>query len=94
MLALQAYVDGQAPMSFLPYAAAFALGSDGQALSASSLIQALIPLAPAFRLYDALSCAVQRKSILEDARSFGGFGGLPVRFGLSMADKCTDENNP
>jgi hypothetical protein len=72
-----------------------AFGWNDQASSASFFSLADMPLSPAFRLYDAFSAAVQRKSTLADALSLAGKGGLPpFRFGLSMAGKCTHENNP
>jgi hypothetical protein len=50
-----------------------------QASSASFLSQADMPLAPAFRLYDAFSAAVQRKCTCLVPRSLAGKGGLPLR---------------
>jgi hypothetical protein len=54
------------------------------ALSASSLSQALIPLGLALRLYDAFSCAVQRKCTCSVAFALVGRGGLPRRLGWFM----------
>jgi hypothetical protein len=47
------------------------------ALSARSLSQTDIPLGLALRLYDAFSCAVQRKWTCCVALSLAGRGGLP-----------------
>ena len=57
------------------------------ALSARSFSQALMPLGFAFRLYDAFSCAVQRKCTCWVPRSWAGKGGLPLRF-VDMAGLC------
>lgn len=57
-----------------------------QSLSARSFSQAEIPLGFALRLYDAFSCAVQRKCTCIVARSLAGMGGLPLpRLGAFMA---------
>ena len=54
------------------------------ASSASFFSQAEIPLAPAFRRYDAFSAAVQRKCTCLVLRSLAGNGGLPLGLGLVM----------
>lgn len=55
------------------------------ALSAKSLSHAEMPLGFAFRLYDAFSCAVQRKCTCSVARSLAGRGGLPRFLGCVMS---------
>jgi hypothetical protein len=56
-----------------------AFGRTIQASSASFFSQADMPFAPAFRLYDAFSAAVQRKCTCLVPRSLAGKGGLPLR---------------
>ena len=65
-----------------------------QASSASFLSQALIPLSPALRLYDAFSAAVQRKWTCLVARSLAGLGGAPLRFLAVMWRIMRYTNNP
>ena len=55
-----------------------------QALSASSFSQELMPLAPAFSLYERFSAAVQRKCTCLVLRSLAGKGGLPLFLGWFM----------
>jgi hypothetical protein len=56
-----------------------AFGRTSQASSASFFSQADMPLAPALRLYDAFSAAVQRKCTCLVPLSLAGKGGLPLR---------------
>lgn len=58
--------------------------TDCYALSASPFSHALIPAGLALRLYDAFSCAVQRKCTCSVPRSLAGKGGLPRFLGWFM----------
>ena len=60
-------------------------GTAHYALSASSFSHAEMPLGLALRLYDAFSCAVQRKCTCLVLRSLAGRGGLPRFLGWFMA---------
>jgi hypothetical protein len=62
-----------------PHQLIAAFGRASQASSASFFSQADMPLAPAFRLYDAFSAAVQRKCTCLVPLSLAGKGGLPLR---------------
>ena len=68
-------------------------GTAHYALSASSFSHAEMPLGLALRLYDAFSCAVQRKCTCAVARSLAGMGGLPL-FGAFMDGLYAYTNNP
>lgn len=67
--------------------------NESYALSARSLSHADMPLGLAFRLYDAFSCAVQRKCTCSVLRSLAGMGGLPRFLGV-MAGLYAYTNNP
>ena len=62
------------------------------ASSASFFSQALIPLGLALRLYDAFSCAVQRKCTCLVLRSLAGRGGLPL-LAVVMVDILSHKNS-
>jgi hypothetical protein len=61
--------------------------------SASPFSQAEIPLGLALRLYDAFSCAVQRKCTCAVARSLADLGGLPLFGAVVMADIMPTQNS-
>jgi hypothetical protein len=68
-------------------------GWSSQASSASFFSQADMPFAPAFRLYDAFSAAVQRKCTCLEASSLAGFLGAPLRLGGVMVDILPTQNS-
>jgi hypothetical protein len=70
-----------------------AFGWSSQASSASFFSQADMPFAPAFRLYDAFSAAVQRKCTCLEALSLAGFFGAPLRLGGVMTDILPTQNS-
>ena len=60
-----------------------------------NISQALIPFGLALRLYDAFSCAVQRKCTCSVARSLAGRDGRPLpRLAVVMAGLYAYTNNP